>query len=411
MADNNRKCSGCHNILPKYQFLACGKCDMVYDLLCTNVSEKRFYLMTAENKKNWKCELCMSKKRRVNNAETPVRNSLFEECIDVKSPKDMNVTHRKKQSALLPDSDESLIDEQIINDESILGDTLKSPAITATSPVTTPGVITIDHISELLDKKLSIYENKILSVIKTELRPLIHDEIQNVMSNFNKEMTHRLNNISAEQIRYKSELDCLNTKICSLEKDYAQLMEEVKHINKQYNIGQTDLPKIDNSRKLVLHGLSENEWENDNELYDRVMQVFSDILGLNLDGYIEGLTRLGKKGQRRPIVVELINKRIPQIALQNKYYFKGTGLAVSEFLDREAILERRRLGKLLQEARNAGHHAVIRNNKLMINGKEHIDNTKTEELQTPTAKEIHSTQTATKINNNTAHKQNHTFRN
>lgn len=120
--------------------------------------------------------------------------------------------------------------------------------------------------------------------------------------------------------------------------------------------------------------------ENENELYMRIANVFRGILNVNIEGYIESLHRLGKRGNRRPIVIELISKRMSQYILDNCRSFQGTGLAISRYLDTEGINKRRELIVLLQEARKQGKNAVIRNNTLLINGKEHLETVRTPSL-------------------------------
>lgn len=41
-----------------HDYLKCTKCYKTYDILKTNVSSKRFHLMTKETKDNWKCSIC-----------------------------------------------------------------------------------------------------------------------------------------------------------------------------------------------------------------------------------------------------------------------------------------------------------------------------------------------------------------
>lgn len=93
-----------------------------------------------------------------------------------------------------------------------------------------------------------------------------------------------------------------------------------------------------------------------------------------MEGCIEGIYRLGKKGYRRPVVVELINRRITKNILQNYRAFTGTGMGITEYLDGELMEKRKELGKILQEARKEGKHAVFAGNKLMINGQEYAPN-------------------------------------
>jgi hypothetical protein len=99
--------------------------------------------------------------------------------------------------------------------------------------------------------------------------------------------------------------------------------------------------------------------------------MFYNILNVNINGYIEQATRIGKRGYRRPLRIDLLSRRMTNHVLQNAYYFKNTGYAVSPLLDTKSLEERKSLRENMIRARREGKHATIRNNKLFINGKEH----------------------------------------
>lgn len=55
------KCNKCDQIIiSNRRKLSCSLCINTYHLKCTNVAEKRFQLMTPQNKVNWKCQNCLS---------------------------------------------------------------------------------------------------------------------------------------------------------------------------------------------------------------------------------------------------------------------------------------------------------------------------------------------------------------
>lgn len=120
---------------------------------------------------------------------------------------------------------------------------------------------------------------------------------------------------------------------------------------------------------VVLHGLTPNYRETEDELFDRVSYVFYDILNMNISQYIEEINFIGKKGYKSPLKIELTNKRLRKHILKNAPYFKENGLAVTEYLSESDLRERRELKKALLKARNNGQHAIIRQNRLIINGK------------------------------------------
>lgn len=86
--------------------------------------------------------------------------------------------------------------------------------------------------------------------------------------------------------------------------------------------------------------------------------------------YVDEISYIGRKGNRRPIKIELTSKRLRKYILENYQYFKNAGFGVSEYLSDKLLQERKELKAALQNARRNGHHAVIKNNKLLINGKE-----------------------------------------
>ncbi|CAG9783345.1 unnamed protein product [Diatraea saccharalis] len=98
-----QKCAGCTNTLPKRDYIQCVSCKSMYDLDCANVSKKLFELM--ERKDNWKCPLCVSKRPKTGNTNTPIRTATSEIETEQHShlaardnEGDQNVTIRNKTS-------------------------------------------------------------------------------------------------------------------------------------------------------------------------------------------------------------------------------------------------------------------------------------------------------------------------
>ncbi|CAG9790052.1 unnamed protein product [Diatraea saccharalis] len=122
-------------------------------------------------------------------------------------------------------------------------------------------------------------------------------------------------------------------------------------------------------KKIVIYGLRENFEENEYDLHEKVETIFYNTMNVDLSGYIEDLKKLGKRGSRRPILMELISKRMVRYILRNAKYFKNSGLYICEYLSERSLQEKRLLRNSLLEARKKGLHAVIQNNTLIINGK------------------------------------------
>jgi hypothetical protein len=96
------------------------------------------------------------------------------------------------------------------------------------------------------------------------------------------------------------------------------------------------------SKCLVLYGLNEYQQESEFELHDRVIIILYDITGIDLTGYIEDLSRIGKRGYRRPLKIELLSKRLTKYVLQSVKLFRNTGLWLSTYLDEAGLHQRKR---------------------------------------------------------------------
>lgn len=57
----SRICAACSSAILKKDYLVCSKCDNSYDLLCANLTPRRFNLMSKEVKKGWICRRCQTK--------------------------------------------------------------------------------------------------------------------------------------------------------------------------------------------------------------------------------------------------------------------------------------------------------------------------------------------------------------
>ncbi|XP_050562621.1 putative uncharacterized protein DDB_G0286901 [Spodoptera frugiperda] len=94
--------------------------------------------------------------------------------------------------------------------------------------------------------------------------------------------------------------------------------------------------------KIVLYGLNENFYETGVELHSRIINIFQNYAGINLNGYVDEIYRIGKQGkqgQRRPVVIELLTKRTQQYVMQHCKLFKNTGMCITKFQDKETVPE------------------------------------------------------------------------
>lgn len=360
------KCAKCLKTVPGREYLTCASCKNKYDLNCAQVSVQRFYnTLTPDRKKQWKCPFCHNK--------SPISANELQQ-----QPEMSNITIRTNKNKKTEPLNESTTS---IN-SSIFGDTLQNTPVT--SAIEKEETLTLANIQKLLQAN-----NK--SII-SELKNIIQNEIDDVLAELRNEIKQNNETTKNKHVELQEEIQLLNNKIQTLNHQCLSLAAENKTLQSEIKNGNqnqiTATTNLDIAKTFVLHGLVENQWETEEETHDRVIYAIQDILNIDLTCYIEDISRIGMKGFRRPVRIELMSKKIAKYILTNASYFKNTGLAVSEFLDEQSLRERHLLRAALLSARRKGKHAVIHNNKLQINGKE----VNIQDLQTSNTPKIKKTQ-------------------
>lgn len=355
-------CVACQQELPREgrEFLKCSECNNCYDLTCGNVSERRFYgLMTPEHKKTWKCPPCLSKIPIPNKTNLQFPPSIQSHSFD------QNVTIRKKTrnvSINVSSDDDSY--NTVMNQsfsQSTQTDEYQIPPSTSTETSATAAV-TIENISNLLDTKLLTIEKSITK----NLKQTIHKEIQLSIEKLRDDLTENTDILANEQQNIKENLTSIENKIQKLTAENLKLTQEIQDIAKN----NTNLQLNEEDDKKI-YGLPEKYNEQEEDLYEVATNIFQDIINIDINPYLDEIKRIGKKGKRRPLTLELTSKRLKKYILQNSVFFKNTGLSISNFKSGDALDSRNHLIRKLKEARQNGKHAIIRSNKLFNEGQEY----------------------------------------
>lgn len=352
-------CAGCHKKLPKREYLACAYCTEAYDLDCANVTSKRFYnTMTSEHKEQWKCPACYCKTPRTGNLDTPIRSSNSEQQVIYKSPEISHVTHRKNVTS---QNNDTLGSEDL----SLSGDTI-CPGLVEPGHQTE---LTLQSVSDVINRSLQENNKNIIAQLQTTIQTEVRKAIQLLKEEFKQDI-HILNEQNKSRI---SEIKQLNEKIDKLKNDINLLENEMHSLKTKKPLISSDTGNSENvCKKFVLFGLDEYFRESECDLYGRLHEIFRDLMQVDLSGYVEDTYRIGRysKSGYRPLVVELISKRMVKYLIENRHYLHNTGLSISEFLDRPSRLKRKAMREQMLMARKNGLHAVLRNNQLYIDGKQ-----------------------------------------
>lgn len=395
-------CSGCRQNLPKRDHLTCSACKRTYDLLCANVYDKRFDLMSNDSKNNWICQLCRCNKPKVNNINTPVRAHIHieesQQFLHTDSD-DSNVTIRKKGHTINTLNDSSFLDSDQEHENKEQKNEVSEIILTELRSFRSHITVQLEQQEQRFTSFAGKIESNICDLLQkyTELKTELHRiKTEADKNNIQTKNVLQTTNSNAQHI-----IDA-NQKILFLENEMAALRKQTQQLEdnlsrmsysdavKSRNNVNINMPSNDSitynkpnlshkfhynsqsehSKRFVLYGLNECEQESELVLVDLIQRIFCDIYNIDLTGQIEEIRRMGRRGTRRPVLIELLSKRMTKYITENSNYLKNTGLFASQFLDPDSLRDRNVLRGKLKEARQRGQHAVMRNNKLFINGRE-----------------------------------------
>lgn len=197
--------------------------------------------------------------------------------------------------------------------------------------------------------------------------------IQSLSAMFQQLRSDIKNDISNE-IKYEMSLmnDNLNEKLESFKRDQKDLKEEVQKQNKDLQYVDKEIRR----KNIVIHGIEENEVETTQNhqavLVETVLQLINNELKTNLTiGEIDFIGRIGKKmpNKKRPIKVILTTQRKKMAILSARKQMEN-GSYITEDFPPQVIETRKQLTPLMLEFRKNGKHAIIKYNKLVVDGME-----------------------------------------
>ena len=255
------RCGGCPNLIDVKEFLRCRTCKKSYDLICANKSVQNFHKMTKEDKKQWDCEECKSRKPKTCNQNTPVRTRDSDYPSNLATSEigmDCTGVITRARGTTRPTTPPSLCSEA------------------SNEPVSNSGVTDIcNKVLEAIQRDLPAMFarilNKELATLRTDLQK-IQDSVQF---------------LSDSHDDFKKSVD-------SLIKDNAQLKKENKELQATVNTLSERLNNVEQhlrENNLELHGVP--EFKNENLL--NLLQQCSKAVGYQpTDGDVIQCTRVAK---------------------------------------------------------------------------------------------------------------------
>lgn len=309
--------------------------------------------MTKEHKDQWKCQSCVCKQPKSGNLGTPVRTSDRYDNTD-QNTEVQNITLRRKHST---QAQKNNTIEQDSEDSIILGDTL---------PEQTISQITLQQLSSMISEKLSENNNAII----TQLQTTIQIEIKKATTQFKNDFKQEIDILHTQNSQRKLEIENISKKIEKLEREAKKMQTEISEIVYISGTPKKHYKQEENMKKLVLYGIEEYQHESEHELHIRLIDMFREKLHIDLLGYIEDTQRIGKyRGKNRPLIIELLSKRMVKYILNQNNYLRKNKIAISPMLNENQKEERKAMFEEMRIARNKGLHAIIRDSQLYIQGR------------------------------------------
>ncbi|PZC71657.1 hypothetical protein B5X24_HaOG212766 [Helicoverpa armigera] len=178
--------------------------------------------------------------------------------------------------------------ETICSDDlSFLGDTLRTQ-----ENVEIINNVTIQSLSELIILRLKENNKSIIE----ELQSTIQTEIKKAITELREDFNNKTNYLTVQNNDRKEEIESINNKIEELRIENENLKKELKELSIQ--IPRTPNNPDNNDKKIVLYGLAEYYKEPESELHNRLIELFRDIVNVDLSGYIEHMYRVGRKAMQ-----------------------------------------------------------------------------------------------------------------
>lgn len=191
-------------------------------------------------------------------------------------------------------------------------------SVEVTSEVLPAATLTLEQIADVFETKLKIHDSFIVEQISDITSPI------------------------------QLELDYMKKKVCYYEREHK-------------------------ARNLVIYGVHEASGESFNQLLKSVLSIFNDLMNLNiLPNDIDNLFRLGQKrgSVPRPILLKCVTQWRRNEIMRNAKYLKGKRMYIDQDLSKEQIIKRRELLPTMLQLRSEGHYAVVKDEQLMVDGKE-----------------------------------------
>lgn len=192
-----------------------------------------------------------------------------------------------------------------------------------------------------------------------------------------KEIMQKLTKMEVRDTRIEEKLDGFQVEILNLKKENQELKQQNKKLldKLEYQDSRIEiLEKQERKKNIVIYGINETTDETDTNVKEKIAEVMKKMeIPIDIKEDIVEVTRLGMPmtNRVRPIRVELKKNNTKEEIMRKTKKLKGSTIYVNEDFPKEIQIQRKALIQHLKEARANGDKAILKYNKLIINGVEY----------------------------------------
>lgn len=184
----------------------------------------------------------------------------------------------------------------------------------------------------------------------------------------------KLERMEERDERMERKIDAFQNELSKINRENKQLKSENQQLKQRITTQEKRMEEIEREirkRRIIIHGIKEQDEEKDIQVKEKVRTVLRDMeIKIVMEEEITEIRRIGNQqiGKVRPILLELRNWSKKMEILKATKKLQGTKIYMEEDYSKEIQGQRKELIKHRNTIRAKGHHAIIRYNRLIING-------------------------------------------
>lgn len=189
-----------------------------------------------------------------------------------------------------------------------------------------------------------------------------------------KGISDKLASMEERNIRMEKKIDDFKSELIECKQENVKLKNEIRSLKQHTQEQERRMEEMEREvkkRNIIIHGVTEQENESELLRNEKIRIILRDMgIPTEMEAEVNETRRIGKyqEGKTRPIVLETRKWSKKVEILKETKNLRGTNIYMDEDYSRDIQKQRKELLKYMKEFRAEGHTAVVRYNKIIING-------------------------------------------